>query len=156
MDQGSIDKAIMDTNDLIELVQERSGELGSFAVLSRTAAIPEVVALPGGQWLDDVRQATDLDEAGPLGLVVVTNQLEHMEKAAARHLLARLRDGHAAMLVAHDPSRVFSTADYLALGFEVDARADCYVYDANAASRQRDWNNASNWANPENFDKFRW
>lgn len=156
MEEDSVDTATMDTNDLIELVRERGGELDGFAVLSRSAVIPEVVALPGGQWLEDINEVTDLDTAGSLGLVIVTNQLEHMEKAAARHLLARLRDSHAAMLVAHDPSRVFSPAEYLALGFEVDARADCYVYDANAVSRQRDWNNASNWANPENFNKFRW
>ncbi len=146
----------MNTKALIELVRQRGNELGGFAVLSRSAATPEVVALPGGRWLEHIRHADDLDGAGSLGLVVVTNQLEHMELAAARHLLARLRDSHAAVLIAHDPSRVFSTGDYLALGFEVDSNADCYIYDANAGSRQRDWNNSSNWANPENFDKFRW
>ena len=146
----------MDAKALTDLVRQRGTELGGFAVLSRSAAIPEVLALPGGQWLENISLASDLDGTGSLGLVVVTNQLEHMERAAARHLLARLRDGHAAVLIAHDPSQVFSGADYLALGFEVDSNADCYVYDANADSRQRDWNNSSNWANPENFDKYRW
>ncbi len=146
----------MQAADLITVIHERRPEGDGFAVLSRSEADARVTSIPGGRWLADVARADDLDGLGYLGLIIVTNQIERMEADAARHLLARLRDRHAGILLVHDPEGVFPTSDYLALGFEVDAVPGCYVYDATAASRQRDWNNAENWANPENFDKFRW
>ena len=142
--------------NLSRLLDERRPDASGIAVLSRSAPDPEFASMPKGQWLSDVAQADDLEGVDNLGLVVVTNQIEHMAPDAARHLLARLRDRHAELLIVHDPEKVFRTTDYLALGFEVDEEPDCYVYDATAASRQRDWNNARDWANPENFDKFRW
>ena len=142
--------------DLARLIDERGDESEGFGVISRSVAEPTIASIPGGQWLSDVEVADDLDSLGHLGLIVVTDQIEHMTTDAARHLLARLRDRHAGTLIVHDPERVFTTSDYLALGFEVDGLPACYVYDATAASRQRDWNTAENWANPENFDRFRW
>ncbi len=146
----------MQPADLILLIEKRRPAGESFAVLSRSAAEPEVVSRPDGQWLSDVLLADDLDGLGYLGLIVVTNQIEHMTPDAARHLLARLRDRHSGLVIVHDPAPVFPVSDYLALGFEIDKQKDCYVFDAAAVSRQRDWNNARDWANPENFDKFRW
>lgn len=146
----------MQSADLIRLIGDRRPAGETFAVLSRSAAEPDVVAMPDGQWLSDVALAADLGGLGYLGLIVVTDQIEHMTPDEARHLLARLRDRHSGLVIVHDPTPVFAVSDYLALGFEIDEQKDCYVFDAAAESRQRDWNNARDWANPENFDKFRW
>lgn len=32
----------------------------------------------------------------------------------------------------------------------------CYSYNLETYNNKRSWNNADGWANPENFDKFRW
>ncbi|MEM9404105.1 MAG: DUF6231 family protein [Pseudomonadota bacterium] len=142
--------------DLAKLIDERRKAGEGFAVITHAERDAMVASMPGGQWLQGVVRADDLADLGSLGLVVVTDQIEHMSPDEARHLLARLRDRHAGYLIVHDPNRVFPTVDYLALGFEVDKLPACYVFDASASSRQREWNNAENWANPENFNRFRW
>ncbi len=74
-------------------------------------------------------------------------------------LLARLRDVHVAQIVLAVDNSV-SPADMLAMGFEkaqspsVDGLV--FVWDAALADKPREWNNARDWANPENFDRYRW
>ena len=74
-------------------------------------------------------------------------------------LLARLRDVHVAQIVL-TAQHGLSPGDMLAMGFEkaqspsVDGLV--YVWDAALADKPREWNNARDWANPENFDRYRW
>lgn len=78
---------------------------------------------------------------------------------ALTQLLAALRDRYAQRVLALDEAETMVLTDYLALGFERLPDADLsglYLFDPDAASRQREWNNARDWANPENFDRFRW
>jgi len=74
-------------------------------------------------------------------------------------LLARLRDVHVAQVVLA-AGKELSQGGMLAMGFEkaqspsVDGLV--YVWDAALADKPREWNNARDWANPENFDRYRW
>jgi len=74
-------------------------------------------------------------------------------------LLARLRDVHVAQIVLAADAGV-SQADMLAMGFEKVQSPSLdglvYVWDAALADKPREWNNARDWANPENFDRYRW
>lgn len=76
-------------------------------------------------------------------------------------LLARLRDVHAErVLLCPDQLARPDAAGFAALGFEprksppVDGLV--YVWDPALADQPREWNNSRNWANPENFSKYRW
>lgn len=109
--------------------------------------------------LDGVGTVADLGDAGNYSLGIVFDQLEYMTPSDATHLLARLRDRHTRKLLVCDGARTLARSDFFALGFEIAADiefARCFRYDADAPSRQREWNSPSNWANPENFDRFRW
>lgn len=75
--------------------------------------------------------------------------------------LARLRDVHARrVLLCPDQLERPDTTGFIALGFEprkspsVDGLV--YVWDPALANKPREWNNSQNWANPENFSKYRW
>lgn len=107
------------------------------------------------RWLTGIESADDLPEDRRYELAVVFDQLSHMPKSAAIHLIAALRDRYARRVVILD-----STLDYgefLALGFErLPAPVEGYVYDPDSPSRRREWNHAGDWANPENYDKYRW
>ncbi|MEK9649470.1 MAG: DUF6231 family protein [Gammaproteobacteria bacterium] len=52
--------------------------------------------------------------------------------------------------------------EYFELGFimadniEIGSSIDCYTYNLKNYNYKRPWNSAKDWANPENFDKFRW
>lgn len=74
-------------------------------------------------------------------------------------LLARLRDCYAVRVIVVDDAGMLTLADYLALGFEgwdTEGESRCFIYDPDSRSLKREWNNARHWANPENFDKYRW
>ena len=73
-------------------------------------------------------------------------------------LLARLRDVHAQCVVVL-VDRIGS-GDLLALRFEPTNRVfdggNVFLSNAAVTDKRRDWNNAQDWAHPENFDRYRW
>ena len=79
--------------------------------------------------------------------------------AVLRRLLASVRDRYARRVLIPDHNSTLTLTDYLALGFERlpgKGLESVYLFDPDAESRQREWNNARDWANPENFDLYRW
>ncbi len=73
-------------------------------------------------------------------------------------LLARLRDVHAQRVVVL-VDRI-GRNELLALRFEPTKRVfeggQVFLSSAAVTDKRREWNNARNWAHPENFDRFRW
>jgi hypothetical protein len=48
---------------------------------------------------------------------------------------------------------------FLELGFAYDSEISfkkIYSYNLQTYNKKRGWNNSDGWANPENFEKFRW
>ena len=75
-------------------------------------------------------------------------------------VLGRLRDRHARRVLVEDVNASLSARELLALGF-VGGTGDepsgrLYLHDPEDFFPKRDWNTAENWANPENFGKYRW
>ncbi len=73
--------------------------------------------------------------------------------------ISRLRDlgCRRVLILGHDPA--WTTNDLRALGFlPVDAYGDrsAFLHDSDLLNQPREWNNSKHWANPENFDKYRW
>ncbi len=75
--------------------------------------------------------------------------------------LARLRDVHAERVVLWpDQVETLDATGLGALGFErrkspsIDGLV--FIWDPDVADQPREWNNSKNWANPENFSKYRW
>ena len=87
-------------------------------------------------------------------------QLDHIQHATAEQLLSRLRDVHCERVVFLDTASVWSPDVLRSLGYlelklpTIDGR--CYLYDPDLFTQPREWNNSSDWANPENFGKYRW
>lgn len=82
-----------------------------------------------------------------------------MSRRSAVELIAALRDRLARRVVVVDDSETLNRNDYLALGFERLEQCDdlpAWHYDPDSASLKREWNTARDWANPENFDRYRW
>lgn len=89
----------------------------------------------------------------------------------ARHLLSSVRDLHAKKLVAFLPTKAWGWDDtaLLALGLQQQARFqqpgaaneagllyEAWSFDILAYKPSPDWLNPRFWANPENWNKFRW
>ena len=93
--------------------------------------------------------------------IALVRPLTGDNERAISMVLARLRDVHAdRVLLCADQLPKSATSGLAALGFEprkspsVDGLV--YVWDPALADQPREWNNARNWANPENFSKYRW
>lgn len=96
----------------------------------------------------------------PLGVV---SALDSRSEQSALSLIAALRDRYCQAVLVTVRRSYWSFADWLALGFELRAtcRADreeyaLYWFDRDRCNPEREWNNPTDWAHPENFDRFRW
>jgi hypothetical protein len=96
-------------------------------------------------------------------LGVIAGLIGRLPDAATRALIAALRDQYCDGLLLLAPEGRWPLADYLSLGFERHAAVDgnggafeLYWYDADRCNPEREWNNPTHWAHPENFKRFRW
>lgn len=102
----------------------------------------------------------DLPHALRAQVGIVVAPLGQMQRATAEQLLSRLRDVHCERVVLLDTESTWSADVLRSLGYlelertPMDGR--CYLYDPDLFSQARDWNNPDDWANPENFGKYRW
>jgi hypothetical protein len=102
---------------------------------------------------------------------VISNTLEHMDKADAGRLIARLRDLQTSrffaliFVAAPQPGTTtgWAAEDLLAYGMTLagqyvvdDKPAHLYKFDINDYKKTPDWLNPDHWANPELWDKYRW
>lgn len=102
---------------------------------------------------------------------VVANTLEFLDKDTAGQLIARLRDLHTDRFVVvvrmgaewQQINSVWQTSDLLGFGmklvgrYEVESKpVHLYKYDITTYKKTPEWLNASNWANPNMWGKFRW
>jgi hypothetical protein len=107
--------------------------------------------------------AAELDVRSQRFAVAVLSAPESYDDASALRLIAALRDRYCRAIFAAAPEDHWPFSDWLALGFELAASCEhagiawhLYTFDADRANPEREWNNPTDWAHPENFDRFRW
>ena len=111
-----------------------------------------------------VGSASEISDEIRVDIAVVVDQVECMSKTDGMHLLSKLRDLTSNRVLLLLYSDDWTSGELLALGFQeiqqqakrpsIDGRL--YLFDPNDFHESREWNNTANWANPENFNKFRW
>jgi len=99
----------------------------------------------------------------PIDIAIISDVVESLTKVDATQWLAALRNQHAQHLLLIVEQRNVNTnwqlADYLALGFKKRGEFDCYAlysYAIEDYQFKKEWLNSRYWANPDNFDKYRW
>ena len=112
------------------------------------------------EWLCHVQSAEDVVAVERADLSIVFDQLEHMEKTEAVHLLSRQRDQHSKRVLLHCADQTHSKQELMALGFIEQERPSSdgrfFLFDPDLFFQRRDWNTPDKWAKPENFKKYRW
>ena len=102
----------------------------------------------------------ELPEHLRVQLGIVRAPLDFMARKDAEQLLSRLRDVHCKTVLLMDPGGAWPQEELRSLGYlEIGCPSEegpCYVFDPDLFNEPREWNNASHWANPENFSKYRW
>ena len=108
-----------------------------------------------------------LKSLGRFDFGLVHNVLERLDSENGTALLARLRDLHCPRFAVtwsagvNDPA--WTDGAFLSLGMALHRRIELdgvtttvYHYDIDTYNPRREWNDNSQWANPGNFDRYRW
>lgn len=110
-----------------------------------------------------VADAADaLASLGRFDFAIVSDLVEQLDAPAAEAVLGRLKNLHTDRFVLlADPARAsLGHDDLLALAMAPFERLDdgrvAWRYDIDLYNPERRWNNPEDWANPENFERFRW
>lgn len=97
-----------------------------------------------------------------LDLAVASDVVESLPKQQAIQWLATLRNQYTArmmLVVDQNKTHHWELTDFLALGLRLHAQYDNFVlysYAIEDYQFPKDWLNSRFWANPDNFDKYRW
>lgn len=137
----------------------------------RTTGADSVLAVGELPWPETGMGATRLTVAAALaaagqseraGLAVAMLPAE-MAPRDARQLIAALRDLLARQSLVFVPERLLDDATLLGLAltrqarYELDGEAwQAWSYDIRTYKPVPDWLNPKFWANPENWDRYRW
>jgi hypothetical protein len=145
---------------LAPILDELGLDLRGLDVLSLGVPAPAFADGTNVKFLDYVKCVADLDTDLRAHVGVVVGQLETMAHEDGVNLLSRLRDVHCKKVLLLVDGEEWTRVELLALGYQEVKRPPsggrCYLCDAEFFDQPRDWNNATNWANPENFRKYRW
>ena len=115
----------------------------------------------GFEWLGPVASADELSLTPPHPVVVVFLDDDTVNYKRAAEVVGRLRDfGGGCVLIADEVGSILSERELLALGYvrrqHPTSGVGFYLYDPDDFFPAREWNNAERWANPENYDRYRW
>ena len=117
-------------------------------------------ALPRLEWVSNPSSVRDSSSDPLYDLAIVLLNSADVEALSAAQLLGSLRDRHAKRVLLDDPHHTLAPSELLALGFlpqsGIEGSKRPFLHNPDEYYPEREWNNAQNWANPENFDKRRW
>jgi hypothetical protein len=111
-----------------------------------------------------------LADLGRFDYAVLSHALEPLEPSEGAALIARIRDMHCHRFAlacrhtdAHHREGEWSEPELLALALTLHRRVredgvwhSVYTYDVDTYNPKREWNSSENWANPQNFRRYRW
>ena len=100
----------------------------------------------------------------PIDLAIISEITDTLDKSQARQWLGLIRNCYAKHIIVISESHTSSQqgwqlADYLAMGMKHIGTSEHYQVFSYAIENyqpKREWLNSQFWANPENFDKYRW
>jgi len=105
-----------------------------------------------------------LEDLTSIDLAIISDITEMLSKESATEWLAMVRNRHTQhIIVIADNEKAaqqgWQLADYLALGLKHlghDNNLYVYAYAIESYQPKRDWLTSRFWANPENYNKYRW
>ncbi len=106
-------------------------------------------------------QLTDLSA---FEVAVVSDLTETLTKTEAESWLGLLKNRHSPHIILVvdrniAEQKAWQFADFLSLGFKLIKQIDnwqIFHYAIESYQPKKDWLNSRYWANPENFEKYRW
>lgn len=108
-------------------------------------------------------QLEQFERLPQIDLAIIGDLIETTPKKQAMAWLGLLKNRHCQhILLLVDMNRAetqgWQLTDFLGLGFRltIDSEIAAFTYNIKDYQFKKDWLNNRFWANPDNFDKFRW
>lgn len=135
---------------LSALIALLPGEPASLLILGAEESASTMDCVAGIFSFSDAAELPDRTMAD-LGILLSPGTEQTAVIAKARDILCR-------RVILLEPKPDWTTQALLALGFQRLAGdvETAYLYSPETSNPPREWNNARHWANPENFDRYRW
>ncbi len=93
-------------------------------------------------------------------MVLIAEDIEALDNARATQVIGQLRNVlNAQIIVILSSNAPLGFNQMIGLGFKRESLEQglaTYTYDIANYNKKREWNNSRFWANPQNFNKFRW
>jgi hypothetical protein len=147
-------------SSIASIIRDLAVEGQNASMITIGMSTDEVADFEVKQAYETLSGADDLPHTLRATIGVVVAPLEYLSRKRAEQLLSRLRDVHCNKVLLFDSGCEWSREELRALGYlEVDRPLNdgrCYIFDPDAFNEAREWNNPTDWANPQNFRKYRW
>ncbi len=109
-------------------------------------------------------QLNKLKKSSAYDLVIISEITDFLSKREATEWIGTIRNYHSTHIILitdRIASRLkgWQFSDFLALGLKLMGSTDhedIYSYAIESYQPKKDWLNNRFWANPENYDKYRW
>jgi uncharacterized protein DUF6231 len=139
---------------------------------SKTIIVAGETAISLSKELHDTRSHTlttpfsleQLADLPAMDLAIISELTETLTKELATQWLCTLRNRHVSHIIIISESdkatqQGWQLTDFLAMGFKqqgTHGNSHVFSYAIESYQAKRDWLNPRFWANPENYNKFRW
>ena len=148
------------TPGIASIVQGLVAEGQNVSVMTIGMSTDEVPDLEVVRAYETLSGVDDLPQTLRATIGVVVAPLEYLSRKRAEQLLSRLRDIHCEKVLLCDSDCEWSPEELRPLGYlEMKHPSNggrFYLFDPDAFNEAREWNNPTDWANPQNFRKYRW
>ena len=149
------DKGNILNNFILNTLKEENSLNIQFITNQDISKLVKLIESTSVEQLNISPSVQDIKETSDLFIVLEDIELKESEIGIIKNLLSQK------IVIFSIPRDGVKESNMIKLGFQVELEDSknkilCFSYNLKTYINKRSWNNAEGWANPENFDKYRW
>ena len=142
-------------NFILKIVQEENASNVQLVTKQNISVLVKLFENTSVSQINISPSIDDIKETSDLFIVLEDIELKDSEIGIIKNLLSQK------LMIFTIPEDGVIESNMIKFGFQVELEASknkllCFSYNLKTYTNKRSWNNSEGWANPENFDKYRW
>ena len=140
---------------ILDTLQEEKSLSIQFVTKKNISTLVELIENTNVEQLNISPSVEGINETSDLFITLDDIDLVESEIGIIKNLLSQK------IMIFSIPKDGVKESSMIKLGFQVELEDSknkllCFSYNLKTYNNKRSWNNSVGWANPENFDKYRW
>ena len=140
---------------ILDTLQEEKSLSIQFVTKKNISILVQLIENTNVEQLNISPSVEGINETSDLFITLDDIDLVESEIGIIKNLLSQK------IMIFSIPKDGVKESNMVKLGFQVELEDSknkllCFSYNLKTYNKKRTWNNAEGWANPENFDKYRW